>query len=82
VNCKKVTYYIDKAFLTELTGSEKLQVKLHAFICKHCKHYLNDSECIDRMLKSLKDDTRKSELLPLEKEVLKAALKKVNNHSS
>ena len=75
MNCEKVTYYIDKAFLTELTGNEKLQLKLHTFICKHCKHYLKDSECIDRLLKTLKDEGIQTELLPAEKEKLKEALR-------
>jgi len=75
VNCEKVTYYIEKGFLTELNVSEKMQIKLHSLICKNCRNYAPDSEIVNEFLHLLSEDDETPALSVSEKNKLKDALK-------
>lgn len=77
VNCEKITYYIEKGFLTELKISEKMQVKIHAVLCKKCRHYAPDSEALNEILRMLSDYEKGAGLSDSEKQDLKEALKNI-----
>ena len=77
VNCEKITYYIEKGFLTELKISEKMQVKIHAVLCKKCRHYAPDSEALNEILRMLSDYENGAGLSDTEKQDLKEALKNI-----
>lgn len=78
MNCEKITYYIDKGYLTDLNISEKLQIKLHSLICNCCKNYAPDSKALNEVIALLnKEDATKS-LSDAEKNQLKEALKNLD----
>jgi len=74
VTCEKITYFIEKGYLTQLNISEKLQVKLHSAYCKCCKNYPKDSEAINRMLARLDKTPNTATFTAEEKKELKEAL--------
>lgn len=79
VNCEKITYYIEKGYLTDLNLSEKLQIKLHKLICKCCKNYEPDSDIVNHVLALLKDEGTTESLSNSEKQRLKEALKQLGD---
>jgi hypothetical protein len=79
VNCEKITYYIEKGFLTDLKLSEKLQIKLHTMMCKCCKNYAPDSDAVNKMLSLIKEEDSTASLTDDEKQNLKDALQKFSN---
>ena len=79
MNCEKITYYIDKGYLTDLKLSEKLQVKLHTMICKCYKNYAPDSNVVNHVLALLKEEDSTESLTADEKQSLKDALKHLGN---
>jgi len=79
VTCEKVTYLIEKGYLTRLNISEKLQMKLHSFYCKCCKNYPKDSAVVDRMLAKLVQEDNKAVYSDLEKKQLKDLLEQIAN---
>lgn len=74
MNCEKITYYIEKGYLTELNVSEKLQVKLHSALCKSCRKYLPDSLAVNDILKMLNEEDKTTVFTNDEKKELKKAL--------
>lgn len=78
MNCEKITYYIEKGYLTELSISEKVQIKLHQLYCKCCKNYEPDSLTLNHIFKLLAEENNVDELSQQEKESIKAALKKLD----
>tara|TARA_B110000037_G_scaffold101356_2_gene118224 strand:- start:9449 stop:9691 length:243 start_codon:yes stop_codon:yes gene_type:complete len=77
VNCEKITYYIEKGYLTDLKLSEKLQIKLHTMICNCCKNYAPDSNVVNHVLTLLKEEDTSQYLTDEEKQSLKDALQKL-----
>ncbi|WP_066759474.1 hypothetical protein [Crocinitomix algicola] len=76
MNCEKITYYIEKGYLTELNLSEKMQIRLHRFICKGCRNYESDSATLNQILELLDKETNQKPTFTLEeKEEIKKALK-------
>lgn len=74
MTCEKITYFIEKGYLTQLNISEKLQVKLHTVYCKCCKNYPKDSEAINKMLARLDKTPNTVAFTDVEKKELKEAL--------
>ena len=74
VNCEKITYYIEKGFLTELNVSEKMQIKLHSVMCKSCRNYAPDSEALNKILAMLGKEGETSAMSAEDKEELKKAI--------
>lgn len=74
MNCDKITYYIEKGYLTDLKISEKIQVRLHKMICDCCKNYEPDSEFVNLVLNMIKEEDNSSNLSDQEKDDLKQAL--------
>ena len=77
--CEKITYYIEKGFLTDLKISEKLQVKLHKLYCQCCKNYAPDSDFINQILVLLCEEDTSESLTDAEKQKLKDALQKLGD---
>ncbi len=77
MNCEKITYYIEKGYLTDLKLSEKLQIKLHTMICNCCKNYAPDSNVVNHVLTLLKEEDTSQYLTDEEKQSLKDALQKL-----
>ena len=78
MTCEKVTYLIEKGYLTRLNISEKLQVKLHSFYCTCCTNYPKDSEVINKMLSKLVEIESTVTLSEDEKAALKELLEKMD----
>lgn len=75
MNCEKITYFIEKGYLTKLNISEKLQVKLHSSLCKSCRNYSIDSSAINELLTLLEAyDKAEQGFSEDEKEALKKQL--------
>lgn len=74
MTCEKVTYLIEKGYLTRLHISEKLQVKLHSFYCTCCINYPKDSAVINEMLSKLDKIESTLALSEDEKKTLKELL--------
>lgn len=79
MTCEKITYLIDKGYLTRLNIAEKLQVKLHSYYCNCCKNYPKDSVVVDRMLAKLDQEDDKAVYTDLEKKQLKELLEQIAN---
>lgn len=77
MNCEKITYYIDKGYLTELNISEKIQIKLHSLICNCCKNYAPDTKVLNQIMTLLNKEDSTQNLSDTEKNELKEALKKL-----
>ena len=77
MNCEKITYYIEKGYLTDLKLSEKLQIKLHTMICNCCKNYAPDSNVVNHVLTLLQEEDNSQSLTDEEKQTLKDALQKL-----
>jgi len=78
VNCEKITYYIEKGYLTELNITEKIQIKLHQLYCKCCKNYEPDSLTLNKVFKLLAGENKVDELSKQEKEAIKTALERMD----
>lgn len=79
MNCEKITYYIEKGFLTDLKLSEKLQIKLHKMICNCCKNYAPDANVVNQILALLKEEDTTESLSDTDKKSLKDALQKLSD---
>ncbi len=77
MTCEKITYYIEKGFLTKLNVSEKMQIKLHSMYCGCCKTYPTDSKAIGEILKKLEKIELSGGFTESEKENLKSVLKSI-----
>jgi len=78
VTCEKITYLIEKGYLTRLNISEKLQVKLHTYYCTCCTNYPKDSIFINKMLAQLDENEGTLSFTAQEKEELKKNLIDLN----
>jgi hypothetical protein len=78
VTCEKVTYLIEKGYLTRLNISEKLQVKLHSFYCTCCTNYPKDSAVINEMLSKLNENNESLTFSEKEKKELRELLEKMD----
>lgn len=73
--CEDITRLHEQSKEEKLSFMDRVTVKIHMFICKLCKNFSKDSECIDGLLKnSLKD--REYKLTPDEKSKISKALSK------
>lgn len=81
MNCNKITYFIEKGYLTELSISEKIRIRLHKLICKCCKNYAPDSDVVNRILLLLKEEENSStnNLSEAEKQEMKKVLEHLQN---
>lgn len=79
MTCEKVTYLIEKGYLTRLNISEKLQVKLHSFYCTCCTNYPKDSAVINEMLSKLDKIESTVTLSEEEKKGLKELLRELDS---
>lgn len=77
MTCEKITYYIEKGYLTKLKVSEKMQIKLHSMYCECCKAYPKDSKALNEILKKLETVELSGGFTESEKENLKTVLKSV-----
>ena len=77
MTCEKITYYIEKGYLTKLKVSEKMQIKLHSLYCGSCKAYPKDSQAINEILLALENVELIGGFTESEKENLKTILKSV-----
>ncbi|MCH2234177.1 MAG: hypothetical protein MK078_07980 [Crocinitomicaceae bacterium] len=76
MNCKKVTYLIEKRAIAKLNFWEKIQIRLHKSVCNCCRNYDKDTTALNRMLLKVANITEPTKLLDkLEKERLKEALR-------
>lgn len=76
MNCEKVTYLIEKGNLTHLSSWERIQIRLHEAICKHCRKYEKDSKVLGKLLHQLGHITEPKKVLSkVEKENIKEGLK-------
>ena len=50
--CQEITESIEKANFNRLSVKERLAIRFHLSMCKHCRQYSKDSKIIDRMLKN------------------------------
>ena len=78
MTCEKVTYLIEKGYLTRLNISEKLQVKLHSFYCTCCTNYPKDSAVINEMLSKLNENNESLTFSEKEKKELRELLEKID----
>ena len=78
MTCEKVTYLIEKGYLTRLNISEKLQVKLHSFYCTCCTNYPKDSAVINEMLYKLNENNESLTFSEKEKKELRELLEKMD----
>lgn len=78
MTCEKVTYLIEKGYLTRLNISEKLQVKLHSFYCTCCTNYPKDSAVINEMLSKLNENNESLTFSEKEKKELRELLEKMD----
>jgi hypothetical protein len=72
ISCKDYTLLIEKSKEQKLTFFQRLQIKLHAKLCKVCDNYAVDSAFLDKLIKKLHVDPK-----PLdegEKESMKKAI--------
>lgn len=77
MTCEKVTYLIEKGYLTRLNISEKLQVKLHSFYCTCCTNYPKDSAVINEILSKLDENNESLTFSEKEKKELRELLEKM-----
>jgi hypothetical protein len=77
MTCEKITYYIEKGYLTKLNVSEKIQIKLHSMYCGCCKAYPKDSKALNEILKKLESVELSGGFTESEKENLKSILKSI-----
>ena len=69
LSCKKATALLGKREVLPLSFKEKIQLKLHIYVCKACNAYENQSVTMDHTL------TKLSNRQSSEKRTLKPALK-------
>lgn len=67
LSCKKATELIEKSEISPLSGTEKIQLKLHTSMCKACKSYKKQSVIIDKALSNWLDKEEKNENISLSK---------------
>ena len=48
--CQEITESIEKGNFNRLSVKERLAIRFHLSMCKHCRQYSKDSKIIDRML--------------------------------
>ncbi len=54
LSCKEFTHQSSRMVDNEeLTFMEKLNSRIHMFMCKHCRHYHNQSELVASVAKHL-----------------------------
>ena len=53
ISCKDYTLLIEKSTEQKLTFYQRLQIKLHAKLCKVCDNYAIDSAFLNRLIKKL-----------------------------
>lgn len=53
ISCKEATLLTEKKIATKLSVRERLNLRLHLFICKACAQYGIQSAWIDKVLKNL-----------------------------
>ena len=82
MNCEKITYYIEKGFLTKLNISERLQIRIHSMICECCKNYAPDSEMINKIMTLLGEENDVQSLSDGDKQKIKEVLQGLKNDSN
>jgi len=48
LKCNRVTQLVTTGELTELGFMKKMELKMHVFMCVHCKRYMNQIQAIGR----------------------------------
>lgn len=63
IPCKKASELIDKKTVLKLSVCEKMTLKLHIVLCEACKRYEEQSQLLERILKSY-SQTSNPDLVP------------------
>lgn len=71
ISCKEATMLMEQKLAQKLTFKERLNLKIHRFLCNACNQYGIQSEWIDGVVKSL---SSKEKLTKQEKERIKEQL--------
>lgn len=49
-SCQEITELMEKRAFKKLSLMERMELRMHRFICKHCKRFFKDSAKIDTLL--------------------------------
>lgn len=73
LSCKEATELVEKREVTALTSRQRLQLKIHLWICSACRSYAKQSHLMNKMLERFvtssteeihcMDDTSKAKIL-------------------
>lgn len=65
MDCEQATFLIAKSQETELSGSEKLKLRMHLLACKYCRLFKTESDFIDGNISHMmKDHNNEKSLSP------------------
>ncbi len=78
--CQEITELIERSKIERISIGDRLELRMHLAICKHCRQYFRDSMALDEMMQSkrfrhLSEHTFSN----AEKEKLKALLESKTN---
>ena len=74
INCEETAYLADKSGLEKISFLEKLNLKMHVFICKTCRNYFKDSKSLNKIFNQTSFNNAK--LSENDKEVMKETISK------
>ena len=74
MSCRKASYIIEKAEVSEISFLERMSLKFHLMICKLCRKYQDDSRILGRLMKKLATHNHTGHLTEEEKAEIKKRL--------
>jgi len=71
LKCNRVSQLVSTGELTELGFMKKMELKMHVFMCVHCKRYVNQIQAIGRGARDMAGgrEAEPEQIVRMEKEI-------------